>query len=136
MIIDAKDLIVGRMATDVAKRAMLGEKIDIVNCDKAIMTGRKEDILNKFKARRDRGIPLKGPYYPRPSDRIVRRIIRGMLPYKQDKGKNAFKNIMCYIGIPEKFKGKELTTNPNANVSRLKNMRFLTVGEISKFLGK
>ena len=136
MIIDAKELIVGRMATDVAKKAMLGEKIDIVNCDKAVITGRKEEILEKFKAKRERGIPLKGPYYPRTSDRIVRRIIRGMLPYKQEKGRNAFKNVMCYIGVPDKFKGQELTTNDNANVSRLKNIRFLTIGEISRFLGK
>jgi len=30
MIVDAKDAIAGRIATDVAKRALLGEKIDIV----------------------------------------------------------------------------------------------------------
>ena len=37
MIIDAKNLVLGRMATVVAKEALLGEKIDIINCEKAVV---------------------------------------------------------------------------------------------------
>jgi len=134
-VIDAKDMIIGRMATDIAKRALMGEQIDIVNCEQAVITGRKEEILAKFRQRRVRGIPLKGPYFPRTSDRIVRRIIRGMLPYKQEKGRTAYKRIMCYIGVPEKFKEEKPETNKEANYSRLNNMKYLRVGDVSKTLG-
>ena len=55
MIIDANNLILGRMATFVAKQALLGEEISIVNCEKAIMTGNKQQILAKYKKKNEYG---------------------------------------------------------------------------------
>jgi large subunit ribosomal protein L13 len=136
MIIDATDLIMGRMAAVVAKRAMLGEKIDIVNCEKAVITGTRKNVLENFKKKYDLGRnPYKGPFFPRASDRLIRRSIRGMLPYKKDKGDRAYKAIMCYVGIPEQFSGQKLETIAKANVSKLKNYKYITVGELSKQLG-
>ena len=107
MIIDADNLILGRMATFVAKKALLGEKIDIINCEKAVMTGNKKTILSKFRWKREIGRPTKGPFIHRRADMIVRRSLRGMLPYKQEKGKTAFERIMCHVGVPEECKDKE-----------------------------
>jgi len=134
MIIDATDLIVGRLATVVAKKALLGEKIDIVNCENAVMTGSRREVLAKFKQKRDRGVPLQGPYYPRQADRIVRRVVRGMLPYKQAKGEQAFKNVMCYLGVPAGMEGKPETIE-SANVKKVPNMKYLRLSEISKQIG-
>ena len=39
MIINAENLILGRMTTYAAKKALQGEEVDIVNCEKAIITG-------------------------------------------------------------------------------------------------
>lgn len=135
MIIDATDLIVGRMATRVAKKAQLGEEIKIVNCEKAVITGKKGSVLARFKQKRDHGVPLKGPYYPRMPDRIVRRMIRGMLPYKQEKGAKAYKRVKCYIGIPVELEGQKIETIDEADVKKLKNLDYQTIGEISKKLG-
>ena len=136
MIIDATDLIMGRMAATVAKKAMLGEKIDIVNCEKAVITGTRKNVLENFKKKYDLGRnPYKGPFFPRASDRLIRRSIRGMLPYKKEKGEKAYKSIMCYVGIPEQFSGQKLETIAKANVSKLKNYKYITVGELSKQLG-
>ena len=136
MIIDATDLIMGRLAAVVAKKAILGEKIDIVNCEKAVITGNKDNILAEYKKRYDLGRnPYKGPFFPRASDRLVRRSIRGMLPYKQEKGKKAYKAVMCYVGIPEQFKGQKLETIAAANVSKLKNYKYIAVGVLAKQLG-
>ena len=134
MIIDATDLIVGRIGTVVAKKALLGEKIDIVNCENAIITGKKTQVLGRFKQKREWGT-YKGPFIHRNPERIVRRMIRGMLPYKKEKGKVAFKRIMCYVGIPEEFKSQKIETIKEANVSKLNNLNFLQVKEVSKFLG-
>ena len=49
MIIDATNLLVGRLATVVAKKALLGGKIDIVNAEKAIISGPKRLVINKYK---------------------------------------------------------------------------------------
>jgi len=136
MIIDATDLIMGRMAAFAAKKALLGEKVDIVNCEKAVISGGKHSIFAQYKQRYEVGRnPYKGPFYPKMADRLVRRCIRGMLPYKQGKGKNAFKAIMCYIGIPEKFKGQKFETVKQAQVSKLKNYKYITVQELSRHLG-
>jgi len=137
MIINAENLILGRMATFVAKKALLGESVDIVNCEKAIITGKKkEDVLEKYKHRRERGETLHGPYFPRVSERLVRRAIRGMLPYKQYKGRMAFEKIKCYRGIPEDLKGKKLETIKEADVSKMQNLKYIKIGDICKFLGR
>lgn len=135
MIINGDGLIVGRVGTVAAKKALLGEKIDIVNCENMVLTGKKKFILayqlNKFK----RGIHTKGPFVPRMPDRFVRRMIRGMLPYKQERGREAFKNIMCHIGVPEEFKDKKMETIKEAHVSKTKNLNYMKVGEIVKLIG-
>lgn len=133
MIIDAKDLIAGRLATFAAKKALLGEKIDIVNAEKAVMTGKKEDVLKKFRERNERGNVFKGPFLPKMPDRLLRRMIRGMLPYKKEKGKKAFKRIMCYIEVPEKFKNEKFIVIKEAKV---KSLKYLTLARISQQFGK
>jgi len=135
MIIDATNLLIGRMASVLAKKALLGEKIDIVNCEKAVISGGRANVLARYRQKADRGIPLKGPYFPNMPDRLVRRTIRGMLPYKQEKGRKAFERVMCYIGVPMQFKDKRFETVKEANVDKLPNMKFATVADIAKQLG-
>lgn len=135
MIIDAKDLIVGRIATVAAKKALLGEKIDIVNCQNAIMTGRKEVLFAHYFRRRRMGLHTKGPFFDRQPDRFVRRIIRGMLPYKQEKGKEAFKRIMCYNGIPAAFTGQKMEVIEAAHMKKIPTLHYLTIQEICRHLG-
>lgn len=135
MILDATDLIVGRFATVVAKSALLGETVDIVNCERAAITGSRTNVLAKFKNWRARGAPLQGPYFPRRPDMVVRRMIRGMLPYKQPRGEEAFKRVMTHIGVPERFREKMLETVKEANIAKVPNLKYITIGEICKELG-
>ena len=93
MIIDATNLIVGRFATQVAKKALLGESVDIVNCENAVISGKRDNIIGEYMQKKQRGIPTKGPFISTLPDRFVKRIIRGMLPYKQEKGEKAFKEL-------------------------------------------
>lgn len=134
-VIDAKDLIVGRMATKVAKAALLGDKIHVVNADLAVLSGRKEVLLKKWKHRMDMGQPQQGPYVQRRPDRFVRRAIRGMLPYKQPKGKEAFGRVMCYIGVPPEFEGKEMKTVEGAHLKKLPNLKYLTIKQLCQEIG-
>lgn len=136
MIVDAKDLIVGRLATVVVKKALMGETIDIVNCEKAIITGKKKEIFARQKEKLNRGSPLKGPYFQAMPDRFVRRAIRGMLPYDQYKGKIAYKRIMCHIGVPDQFRNQKVETIKNANINNSTTLAYVTVGELCKHLRK
>jgi len=135
-VIDATNLIAGRLASTVAKRALLGEKIDIINSEKAVITGKREYILNEYKTKVRRGNPLKGPFFPKMADRLLRRMIRGMLPYKQEKGLKAYKNIMCYLGIPEQFKDATPETVNRADIKNSKALKYMKLAEICKLIKK
>ena len=135
MLIDAKDLILGRLATFAAKKALLGEKIDIVNAEETIISGDRKWILAHYVKKRDRGIPLKGPYMQKMPDKFVKRIIRGMLPYKQEKGRKAYKNIKCHIGVPENLKEQKAETIDSIHLKKLPNVKFIKVKELCRLLG-
>jgi large subunit ribosomal protein L13 len=135
MIIDAQDLIAGRLATVAAEKVLLGEKVDIINSEKAVISGKKEEVIAKYKRVREMGVPRKGPFQPSLPDRFLRRIVKRMLPMAKPRGKEAFKNVMCYIGVPEQFKDKKAETIPKANAEKLPNLKKVTVGQICKSLG-
>jgi len=131
--IDATSAIVGRIGAFAAKRALLGDTVKIMNCEKAIMSGRKEYITERYYHRRNKvGQPQKGPFISRLPDRFVRRTIRGMLPYKKTKGAEAYKRIMCYLGVPEEFKNKKLEKVPGAGAEKLTSLKKITVEEVCK----
>lgn len=135
MIIDAKNLILGRLASYAAKQALMGETIKIVNCEDAVIIGKKVSVTNAYKQRRERRTPFKGPYLARVPERVVRRAIRGMLPYNQYKGREAFKRIMCYNKIPEGINDKEIMMLDKFNVLKSSNINYITVRELCRNLG-
>jgi len=133
-IIDAEGLILGRMGTYIAKRLLNGEEIVIVNAEKAILSGRKAGKLADAKEFLSVGAPLRGPFHYRRPDRIVRKSVRGMLPYKRPKGKQAFKRLRVYMGTPDDFKDKKIETLSNAQARKL-TCPYLTVGEFAREIG-
>lgn len=139
MIIDATNLIVGRMASVVAKELLKGEKVIIVNSEESIISGSKSSILEKYRERRERKSVINparhGPFFPRRPEGIVRRAVRGMLPYKKAKGKNAFKNLKVYVGIPKELEGKEMKTLEVANASKFRVPKHIKLKELCNLLG-
>lgn len=133
MIIDGKNLILGRLAAYAAKQALLGETIIIVNSEDIIISGDKKNIKDRYLAKTGRGDLYKGPFFPKTADRLVRRTIRGMLPFHQDRGRVAFRKVMCYKGIPDKYKNEKIETLDRANASKLKT-NYITVGELERLI--
>ncbi len=134
VIIDATGLILGRMASTIAKQLLQGETIIIVNAEKAAISGKRLSILRETKEFLEVGHFRKGPYHHRRPDRIVRRTIRGMLPRKKPKGQQAYKRLKVFLQLPEEFKGKEIQTIPKASAKDLK-CPYITVGELAKEIG-
>ena len=109
-IIDGKGTILGRLAAYTAKEALKGEEIAIVNCEKILITGNKNNIRREFEAKRMRvGTTQKGPKYSMSIDKIVKKTIRGMLPNarRSGRGRDAHKRIRCYIGVPAEFENSK-----------------------------
>ncbi len=136
MIIDAKDLIAGRMSAFVAKQLLLGETVDIVNAEKAVISGRKEVVIGKYVHKVGRGSPRKGPFWPRMPHMMLKRIVRGMLPFKQSKGKMAYKRLKCHISIPKEFEGQKFEDLKQYHKSRLSQARYVSIEQISRAMGQ
>jgi len=137
IVIDASNLILGRMASHVAKKALEGNYVVIVNAEKAVIAGRRKRILERVKTRlktRTLGSLEKGPTHPRRSDTLMRRVIRGMLPWKKPHGKDAYKRVKVYIGLPDELVGKTMMRVPQAEVSKLRGP-YVFLEEIVKEIG-
>ncbi|MHA2378616.1 MAG: 50S ribosomal protein L13 [Candidatus Thorarchaeota archaeon] len=103
-VYDAEDMVVGRLASKVAKAALLGKTVAIVNAEKAIITGDRRTVIEAYKEKfniRTSYNPKKGPFHHRRPDKMVRRIVRGMLPWPTPRGKAAYKRVKVFIGVPE-----------------------------------
>ncbi|MFQ6020999.1 MAG: 50S ribosomal protein L13 [Candidatus Aenigmatarchaeota archaeon] len=130
MIIDANGAILGRLASRVAKKLLKGEEIIIINAEKAIVSGNPRASIKIFLEKTQIGDPHKGPFYPRYPDKIIRRTVRGMLPYKREKGKKALRRLKVYISS-NNMKGEKICKD-------VKDLRtkYITLGEICKRIGK
>ncbi len=133
-VIDATDLILGRVAAYAARQALRGEKVIVVNCEKAVVTGSRSHLLAHYHHKVARGVPRSGPFFPRTPDRIMRRTIRGMLPYKKGRGREAFARVTCVIGFHQGIEEKP-TGIPHASVSKLSSLKYLRLGVIAKHIG-
>ncbi len=136
IFIDAENAILGRLASIAAKLALEGKEVIIFNAEKAVISGKKQAILNEVKRKletRTLASVEKSPTHPRRPDIYVRRVIRGMLPWKKPKGKSAYKRVKVYIGIPENFNGK-LIKIPEADSSKLKCKK-IKIEELCKEIG-
>ncbi len=111
-IINGEGLPAGRLASYVVKEALKGEEISIINCGDVIITGNKKTTEKDFHEKRNRvGSVQKGPRHAKTSTKIVKRIIRGMLPeHRWGRGKEALKKIICYEKVPKELEGKETET--------------------------
>jgi len=138
IVVDAGGLVAGRLASIVAKMLLRGEEVVIVNAEKALVTGEKMSVINRFKRR------LKWRTYYNPErrgvkrsrmpDRLLKRMIRGMLPRKKKRGREALKRLKVYIGLPEEFKDVEKIIFEDAKPRKV-NEKYVTLAEISRNIG-
>lgn len=126
-VIDADGAVLGRLASHAAKRALDGEKIRVVNAERALVTGSEDAVLEKYRDKREVGSQRKGPYYPRMPDRIFKRTVRGMLPYQQPRGREALRRVRAYIGVPEEFEDAEAEVVDDARTRAHQAVRLETV---------
>ena len=133
-LVNADGLILGRMASVVAKKLLNGEKVVIVNAEKAVISGKRKSKVAEAKEFLEVGAPGQGPFHYRRPDRILRKTVRGMLPFKQPKGKTALKRLKVFIGVPEDLKDQPLVSIEEAQAAKLKGP-YLTLADLAKEIG-
>ncbi|RLJ08912.1 MAG: 50S ribosomal protein L13 [Candidatus Aenigmatarchaeota archaeon] len=133
VFIDAMNKVAGRLASLAAKESLKGKSVYIFNAEKAIITGNPKYILEHYKDKISRGDPYKGPFYPRPPDKMLRRMIRGMLPYKKPRGREAYKRVKVFISVPKEYSEKTFTKFEE--LDREPKTRRITLGQLSLMTG-
>ncbi|MBI2084541.1 MAG: 50S ribosomal protein L13 [Candidatus Aenigmarchaeota archaeon] len=133
-VYDAENQIVGRMSSRIAKELLKGEQVIVVNAEKAVMSGRPKQKISHYDERVKRGDPFHGPFFPKYPNEIFRRVVRGMLPWHQARGRNAFKNLKVYISVPEEFKENPREKIQAADASKLRTT-YITLGDLSTNIG-
>ena len=136
-IVDASNMILGRMATYVAKRALEGKRMIIINAERAVISGTKARVVARAKTKlktRTLTNQAKAPTHPRRPDNYVRRVVRGMLPWKKSRGKDAFKRVRVFIGTPADYQGRPSVKIEDANASRLR-VPYVSVAQVAEEIG-
>ena len=136
IVVNAEKLVLGRLASFVAKKALQGEEVVVVNAEKAAITGTMDAAIERMARRiglHAKGNPRKGPKFSRMPDRALRRSIRGMLPTERSTGREAFRRTRVFISVPDEFKEKKFEELPNAKVDTSK--RYVLLGDVCRLLG-
>lgn len=128
--IDATMGVVGRIASYAAKKTLLGHEVIIVNCNEAIVTGPRQALIETYKVKLSYGgTSQKGPYGSKVPERMLRRSVRGMLPWPKSRGREAFKIVQCYNEVPFEYKDKKMLS-----FKKPMKGKYLTLKQLSKLI--
>ena len=134
VVIDAQGAVVGRLGARVSKMLLAGKQVEIINADKAVMLGSLSSAKEKFLSRRgqkNKRNPEESPKWPRAPPLLLRRMIRGMLPWSSQRGRDAYHRLKVVVGAPEGVKAQKI---PEASDEK-KRVTF-TLTELCDELGK
>ena len=146
LVYDATDRILGRLASLVAKQLISARKegreqrVIIYNAEHAVVSGPRTRVLANYDGKYKLNHARKGPFYPRMPDQILKRTVRGMLPYqKNSSGRGALRDLRVMIGKPSNLSGDELPDGhawgETGPIDRPLPLKFVRLGEISSSLG-
>merc|ERR1711913_147378 len=140
IVIDGRGHLMGRLASIVAKFILNGNKVVVVRTEGINMSGnfyRNKLKYLKFLRLRCNVKPLRGPFHFRAPGKIFWRTVRGMMPHKTERGKDAMKRLQTFEGIPPPYDKKKRMVIPSAlKVLRLKHgRRFCSLGRLGHEVG-
>lgn len=133
-LVNADGQIVGRMCSKIAKLLLNGEEVIILNAEKAVFSGKKKSKIAEAHLFLEVGAPERGPFHYRRPDRFLRKTVRGMVPFKQPKGKAAYKRLKVFMGVPAEFKDQKMISFDDAQSTNLKGPHF-TLAELATEIG-
>jgi large subunit ribosomal protein L13 len=137
LTIDAKDCIAGRMCSHISKLLLQGNHVRVVNAEKSMISGNRYKTIEEYKEYltiASNTNPIHGPFHPRMPDRILTRMVRGMLPKRKSSGLTALKRLRIYVAVPPDLKNAKLETFEDSKI-RKPSSYFITLGELAKQIG-
>jgi large subunit ribosomal protein L13 len=137
LVVDATDCIAGRMCSHVSKLLLQGNRVAIVNAEKAMLSGNRYKTIDSYKEHL--GInsvtnPIHGPFHPRRPDTILSKMVRGMVPKRKPDGISAFKRLRVYMGVPEGMKSAKMESFDDSKITKPESY-YISIAELAKQIG-
>jgi large subunit ribosomal protein L13 len=137
VVVDATNCIAGRMCSHVSKLLLQGNRVAIVNAEKAMLSGNRYKTIDSYKEHL--GInsvtnPIHGPFHPRRPDTILSKMVRGMVPKRKPDGISAFKRLRVYMGVPEAMKGASMKSFDDSKITKPESY-YISIAEVAKQIG-
>ena len=138
-LVDGKGMVLGRLASQVAKELLKGEEICIINPEEIIIVGNPDVVYRKYHHLKHEISTKSNPHKDKPKisvrpDLFVKRVIRGMLPRYKQRGRDALKRLKVYLGDGSYIEGLDKLEKLEIEGKEVKT-KYITVGELCKRLG-
>jgi large subunit ribosomal protein L13 len=134
VVVDGRNMIFGRIASRIAKKALNGEEVQLINAEQIVISGRPKataDNLRLRKKAQNKGTPEHSPKWPKVPHMLVKRMIRGMLPWKRTRGREAYRRVMVYTGNPKNLvPGAAIET-----ATMRKGAKYITILQLCRMIG-
>ena len=137
IVVDATNCIAGRMCSHVSKLLLTGNRVAIVNAEKAMLSGNRYKTIELYKEHLEINSvtnPIHGPFHPRRPDTMLSKMVRGMVPKQKTSGIEAHQRLRVYIGLPEEMKSAKLESFADSKIRKPESY-YITVGEVAKQIG-
>ena len=138
IVVDATNHIAGRLASNVAKLLLRGHRVTVVNCEKIMMSGKRETQIREYREFLEINSIINykhGPVHYRRPDTMMAKMIRQMLPFdRKPSGKLAFARLRTYIGAPNNTKPIEKIQFEKALITRAAS-NYTPLAEICRVIG-
>jgi large subunit ribosomal protein L13 len=125
------------MCSHISKLLLKGHHVTVVNAEKCMISGNRYktiEIYKEFLEISSATNPIHGPFHPRKPDKILTRMVRGMLPKRKSSGLTALKRLRIYIAIPPALKNTKLETFDDSKIRKPPSY-FITLAELAKQIG-
>jgi large subunit ribosomal protein L13 len=137
IVVDATNCVAGRMCTKVSKLLLQGNRVSIINAEKAMLSGNRYKTIELYKEQLEINSvtnPVHGPFHPRRPDTILSKMVRGMMPIRKPRGLNTFKHLRVYIGNPRELENKEKRSFDDIKITKGPS-HYITIGEVAEQIG-
>ena len=138
VVVDATNHIAGRLASNVAKLLLQGQRVTVVNCEKIMMSGKRETQIREYREFLEINSIINykhGPVHYRRPDTLMAKMIRQMLPFdRKPSGKLAFARLRTYIGAPNDTKPIEKIQFEKALIKKAAS-NYTPLAELCRVIG-
>ncbi|MEW5841287.1 50S ribosomal protein L13 [Nitrososphaera sp.] len=137
IVVDATNCIAGRMCSHVSKLLLQGNRVAIVNAEKAMLSGNRYKTIELYKEHLEINSvtnPIHGPFHPRRPDTILSKMVRGMVPKQKTHGIEAYQRLRVYIGVPDEMKNAKMQTFEDSKITKPESY-YISMGDVAKQIG-